>query len=697
MPMIERPRLSLHALRNWILTGLAVGATLFAAVAFSATQRLSQSFGPQVRADLEWRAQRGAQELALASDLGLVLGDAEVLRQAFGVHAEAADVQAIVAMDTAGRVVAVHGEMPESAPELFRGAERSLRAEASYLVSWAGASIEGTPVGRVALVVSTKRLAESRALLARASNMALFGGLGALLLGVALVSFYTRAVTLRDAQLSNYAGNLERMVEDRTRALDERNRGLRLVLDNVAQGFITVDRQGVMAPERSAIIDRWFGVPEPGVTLARFLERHAPLFATSLELNLMQLSEGCLPDELIIDQLPRRLAVGAMVFDIDYTPVASGAAIEQLLVIVSDVTEQLAHERAEREQRELIAIFQRILVDRASVVEFLKEGGRLVHGLETEADPLVQRQLVHTLKGISGMYGLSSLAHLAHEMESELAESDGALSEAQRALLKGCWQKALSRVESLLGGARTERVEIERAELEGLIERACDGLPRRELLRELRSWGLEPVERRLEQLGRQALGLARRLGKPEPALVIEGGGVRLDGAPLAKYWATMVHAVRNAVDHGLEGPAARVAAGKPGAGRIALGAAMEAQRLRIWLEDDGPGIDWQRVRDRAQRQGLPTATRRELIDALFEDGFTTREAATETSGRGVGLAALRQAVRELGGRVDVDSSPGRGTRLSFTFPATALAVAELDRSLPARSAPPGTGRFRSAG
>jgi hypothetical protein len=78
---------------------------------------------------------------------------------------------------------------------------------------------------------------------------------------------FTRAVALRDAQLSDYAANLERKADERTRELDERNRGMRLVLDNVAQGFITIASDGVMAAERSAVVDRWFGTPSPGITL----------------------------------------------------------------------------------------------------------------------------------------------------------------------------------------------------------------------------------------------------------------------------------------------------------------------------------------------------------------------------------------------------------------------------------------------
>ncbi|MEO8553944.1 MAG: ATP-binding protein, partial [Kofleriaceae bacterium] len=88
----------------------------------------------------------------------------------------------------------------------------------------------------------------------------------------------------------------------------------------------------------------------------------------------------------------------------------------------------------------------------------------------------------------------------------------------------------------------------------------------------------------------------------------------------------------------------------------------------ITLADDGRGIDWEAIRAKAEREGLPTATREDLIAALFADGLSTRDQASEVSGRGVGLGALRAAVAALGGTVDVASTPGAGTRFELRFP-----------------------------
>ena len=187
----------------------------------------------------------------------------------------------------------------------------------------------------------------------------------------------------------------------------------------------------------------------------------------------------------------------------------------------------------------------------------------------------------------------------------------------------------------------------------------------------LTSWMNEPIVRSFERLGNHAQGLARRLGKGELAIAIaDTSRVRIDAARWAPFWAAMVHAVRNAVDHGFEPSAVRIAAGKPEHGQLALRAERSPGRLAITIADDGGGIDWAAVRAKATRLGLPADTQDALVSALFADGVSTREEATELSGRGVGLAALREVVVALGGTIDVLSPAGGGTRFVSTFPFT---------------------------
>ncbi|MBC7976392.1 MAG: Hpt domain-containing protein [Myxococcales bacterium] len=657
---------SIRRLRTFILIALVAGVAVFTGVMFTLVQSLSERFGPQVSADLAWRALRGAQELSKTTDLGLALSDPVMVKEGFGVYAASADVQAIIAVDTKDKVVASHGTTV-IAPVLAAEPGTLVRGD-GYLASWVPVVIEGNPVGKIAVVVSTRRLSEAETVLSRVSRTTLIAGLAGAVLGALVILFFTRQVSLRDHQLNDYAHNLEQKVEARTRELDERNRGMRLVLDNVAQGFITVDLAGVMASERSAIVDRWFGEPADDVTFSAYLASHSTDLVTWFELGMEGIRDGYMPLELCLDQMPKRFTAGAKTFDIKYSPILNEGKLERLLVIISDVTEQIIREHGERDQRELVALFQRITADRAGFDEFLEEAAGLVGSLAMPGDPLVERRTIHTLKGNCAIYGLEIYAELCHRIESELVDTAEPISATQRAALAEGWHQVTMKMAKLLGDSRRNIVELEFAELARVIEKAKQGMASRELATVLTSWSHEPVARRFERLAKHATSLARGLGKGDVEVVISDEGIRLDTSRWVAFWSAMVHGVRNAVDHGIEDPAVRALAGKPVRPTLTFRATRARGRVIITMSDDGGGVNWDKVRERAGRAGLPAVSQLDLEHALFADGFSTRDQASETSGRGVGMAALRDAVMALGGTIQLESTTGEGTTLRFQFP-----------------------------
>jgi two-component system chemotaxis sensor kinase CheA len=149
-------------------------------------------------------------------------------------------------------------------------------------------------------------------------------------------------------------------------------------------------------------------------------------------------------------------------------------------------------------------------------------------------------------------------------------------------------------------------------------------------------------------------------------VVVEHNDLRLDRQRWRGLWVSLVHVVRNAVDHGF---GALRGDGDPARRRVlTLRTSASEGTLAIEVHDNGAGIDWEALEAKALARGLPARTRTDLVDALFADGVTTRNAATQVSGRGVGLAAVRTACHERGGRVAVQSLPGGGTTFRFELP-----------------------------
>jgi two-component system, chemotaxis family, sensor kinase CheA len=208
-------------------------------------------------------------------------------------------------------------------------------------------------------------------------------------------------------------------------------------------------------------------------------------------------------------------------------------------------------------------------------------------------------------------------------------------------------------------------------EIEGdqrLMLRAAD-----EQLERVLSLQLQPLRGPLLSVARYARQLAASLGK-EVDVDLGGQETRLDRRITRDLEDSLIHLVRNAVDHGLETPAERRRAGKPAAGRLAIAAAASGSRVQLSIADDGPGIDVAAVARRAVEAGLvePAAaaklSRDEAHRLLFAPGFTTRTEVSELSGRGVGLDVVAAAVTRVGGEVTIESEPGRGTRVELRVP-----------------------------
>ena len=456
-------------------------------------------------------------------------------------------------------------------------------------------------------------------------------------------------------------------------AIVRRNRDLKLIMDNVGQGFMSVKHNGELLPEHSTVLETWFGPWRAGVPFWRYFGGVSPKLENWFELMWDNVRSDMLPVEIALEQLPNRVELAGKTFEFQYKPIFRGSHLLHILLVVSDISVVVERERATIEQRELMSLFQWLLKDRAGLLEFVEDGSSLVQQILRGGDDAAGlKRTLHTLKGNASVFELASITWVCEAIENRMAESDGPLTEDETARLQAAWQGVQERLVHLLDGDSALRLDIEIAEHDALIAAIEQGLPHDALLQMTRQWKLEPMKQRLGRYGKQAGDLARRLNKGELTIHIDSDGIRMPKGTLASFWSSAAHLIRNAIDHGIESPDERREAGKHGAGMLILRAHRRDGRLFVEIEDDGRGISWDKLGDKARAAGLPAATRDDLVQALFADGISTRDGATELSGRGVGMSAVRAACTETGGDLKVWSEPGKGTRFEFSWPGTAL-------------------------
>jgi two-component system chemotaxis sensor kinase CheA len=189
-----------------------------------------------------------------------------------------------------------------------------------------------------------------------------------------------------------------------------------------------------------------------------------------------------------------------------------------------------------------------------------------------------------------------------------------------------------------------------------------------------------PIRHVFERFPRLVRDLARQQGK-QVELVLQGEETRVDKAVIDELGEPLVHLIRNAVDHGIELPAARRARGKSETGTLLLSAAQESNQVVITMIDDGGGIDAASVRKKAIERGLlspdESLSDREAIQLIFTEGFSTASAVTDVSGRGVGLDVVVKSMERLNALIEAETIPGAGTKFTLQLPLTLAIITVL--------------------
>ena len=493
-----------------------------------------------------------------------------------------------------------------------------------------------------------------------------------LLLAFSLVAIFTSLRLLRSANV-----HLEGTVRERTRSIQS-------LLDFSGEGFLSFGNDLKIRPEISRECDAIFGRSVVGEHIAEVLFSDAQK-RDDLVYAMKLVFSGSSRPEVVFDVMDHTVTINGKVVEINFR------AVDEATVMCSlrDITETEALQKELEEQTAAREMVLRIVTARPYFLNLVEEaqdlfgtleshvssGSYTANGSEHEA---VVRAL-HTFKSNAGFLRMRETARLAHELETALTEYT-VLGEAEPlgpeiAQFRRAFDGELSYVTASLGEhwiSATGIREVDGRVLRDIYTHARDHHPDDEtLLAALDSISRLDLADLFSRMSDLAHQLAAARGK-RVEVVVTSDDITVAPAVYHGLSDALQHLIRNMVDHGIEFPRHREKAGKSPVGRIRVTAREEDNAIRIEISDDGAGIPIDKIKERAVERGLATpddpTKPQDLMKMVFVSGFSTAEAVTAVSGRGVGLSVVRDAVRALDGRIGLSTRKGRGTQFSLLIP-----------------------------
>ena len=374
-----------------------------------------------------------------------------------------------------------------------------------------------------------------------------------------------------------------------------------------------------------------------------------------------------MPHDVVLDQLPNQVELNDQIIRIRYSPIIDDEGnLQRVLVIMHDITRQERAERKHAQDAEKLQVLMHVMNDRAGLGDCMEQTSDLLDQLQaTTQDPLACKRHLHTLKGNVGMYDMQSMMACCHQIETRLQVNNTSVSLKDIEELREKWRYYEELVQPFYqADCAPSREAAQLKDIAGLIEQRA---PYARLASTAASWNQESMALRLARLARQTQHTARRL-EHQVDTCIQDNGLFTPLHTLDSLWAVVPHLIRNALDHGIEDPDVRAALGKPARGRIVLATRRAADTFVLSIRDDGAGIQWQALRDKAMKLGMPHTSRSELEAVLFADGISSKDTVSQFSGRGVGMAAVLQETVRRGGTVSVHSEPNVGTTIECAIP-----------------------------
>lgn len=485
---------------------------------------------------------------------------------------------------------------------------------------------------------------------------------------------------LNQEKISRLVAETERdMVEEVARLLNQNKE----ILDNLKEGFFVVLPDLTIDKVTSNACLDLFSNEIAGMPLGSILNLKDNK-ESYVKLNMQQVFENMMPLEISVDMLPKQATtVSDRVLSFDYEAILEEDEVKKVIVITTDITQQIIDKEKSDARDKKNTCLINILKNRESFRDFVSDFRRSLESLPKAASMKEVNRIFHTLKGNSASYSLDDISHLVHNIESSLKYQDY----IDRSLVKSHAKKVAEAMKGFLDdnfevlkikfeveGEKTYPVSAKVLEDLQEIAEVSDQKTASDLKSLIQLIKGVDLRQLIKVWESNVARLALKLDKDIRLVFHEKDIEHFDFEKFSPLLTTLVHPITNACDHGIEAKEERVEAGKPQQGTLNISISEDNEATMIKIEDDGKGINLSKIVGKALENGLinekqaQEMSEQEKYHLIFHDGLSTNETVSETSGRGVGMSAVRMEVENLGGRIRIESEEGKGSVLEISIP-----------------------------
>lgn len=468
--------------------------------------------------------------------------------------------------------------------------------------------------------------------------------------------------------------------------LETLNSSLNAVLESLGSALLFFNQEGTCSPIHSKSCTTTLGI-KPGHkkiwTILNLKQKEKEEFQSLIKFAFS--NESAMTFEDIFNMASKKMkSINGKYISVEYRPIyGSNAKLENILVIADDKTqEEEIKKRLEEKEKQSEKILRTVFAknDYKRILNQTKEYFLTPEPkFKKEKTVADMTNEIHTLKGLTSSFHINELSNILHKLEYALNENDTDLENAKKEInnivpsIKSCLETERKNIETLLGKdfiKDTETIEIDKKDLNEFYELLKDD--EKIANRFFQSFLTTPIFDTLCTLNVHAQQTAKNLGKNIKPIIFKGENFLLPSKNYQPLTDSFVHLIRNAIDHSLETPEERTKSGKPAQASLFITTKTYNTQGKKWAQiafsDDGKGLNIPAIKRSLKNKGIKTdnMNSKEIAQTIFEQKISSKETVSQTSGRGVGLNAVKNKAESLGGNIKIEQS--KNTTFIVSFP-----------------------------